>query len=90
MVDGILFIFFEGAGAEPLASPGASSFTPWHARRDACAGWTMEKKRPPRKGSTRSWPDDLYDRKTPLFDRYYKQARKSIHFSRYYKRELNW
>ena len=31
-----------------------------------------------------------YDLSTPLWDRYYRQVRRTIRFPRYYKRALNW
>jgi hypothetical protein len=50
----------------------------------------MEKKYATRKGFRRTWLDAVYEWKTPLFDRYYREARKHIHFFRHYKRALNW
>ncbi|MFT3885076.1 MAG: hypothetical protein QM724_06490 [Flavobacteriales bacterium] len=37
-------------------------------------------------------PDNerMYDLSTPLWDRFYRAARKRIKFPRYYKKALNW
>ena len=32
----------------------------------------------------------LYDLSTPLWDKYYREVRRSVRFPRYYKKVLNW
>ena len=58
---------------------------PW---RDACAPLAMVKPNATRKGFRRTWLDKLYEWKTPLFDRYYKEVQTRAMLTRIPRRAL--
>ncbi|MCB9169876.1 MAG: hypothetical protein H6594_05915 [Flavobacteriales bacterium] len=44
-----------------------------------------------KKNNTKERPErTLYDLRTPLWDKYYREVRRSVRFPRYYKKVLNW